>query len=305
MDHHTEVIMIPKGFYTPPPSRKKMVFESLLKAESAEKRPFHVFLLGILYSTIGIFFELWIFKGRIANLAIFATMFAAIPLIHTMITFEETKTRSSTKERSLLKEHEKALNACIALFLGMLLSFTFWFILLPQNQAQHIFTSQIDDMTFVKSEVTGRATAPGPFSSVVVHNIMVVIFSFILSFFFAAGAIFILTWNASILAVALGTFVRDSLAAASSASGLPALTLFLGTFSYGFFGYMAHGIFEIASYFIAGLAGGIISVATIRHDLFDQHFKRIIKDASWLMAASILLLLIGGMVEIFLSPLIF
>ena len=31
--------------------------------------------------------------------------------------------------------------------------------------------------------------------------------------------------------------------------------------------YMTHGIFEILAYFIGGLAGGLISVAIIRHGM--------------------------------------
>ncbi|MEK6839746.1 MAG: stage II sporulation protein M, partial [Nanoarchaeota archaeon] len=121
------------------------------------------------------------------------------------------------------------------------------------------------------------------------------------SFFFGAGAIFILAWNAALIAVALGSFIHDALATTPNAG----LWYILGTVSYAFFGYMAHSIFEISAYFIAALAGGIISVAVIKHDLFHKNFQRIVQDALWLVALSLILLAVGAWVETGMSPIIF
>jgi len=288
-----------------------MVFESLIREDNAEKHPWHVFLIGMLYATIGVVFHIWLFKGSIDNLSIFITVFASIPLMYKIIILEEKKAKNTHEERNLLKEHKKALIAFIALFIGICIAFTFWNLVLPQEYGKEIFRSQINDVDSVREIINGRIVDPGNFLALMGNNFRVLLFSFLFSFFFGAGAIFILTWNASILAVVIGAYVRQSISAVSGASGFGIIASFLGSFSYGFFGYMTHGIFEIASYFLAGLAGGVVSVAVIRHDLFNKELKinknygRILKDSLWLLLFAILFLILGAFVETFVSPVVF
>ena len=83
------------------------------------------------------------------------------------------------------------------------------------------------------------------------------------SLLFGAGAIFILVWNASVIAAAIGIFAQGSL------SQLPVAIL----------RYMVHGVPEIAAYFIGALGGGIISVAVIRKDLRGEGMWKILQDS--------------------------
>ena len=69
--------------------------------------------------------------------------------------------------------------------------------------------------------------------------------------------------------------------------------------------YMTHGIFEILAYFMAGLAGGIISVAIIKNHLVGEHKKRILKDSLDLILLAVAFLVIGAIVEVFITPLLF
>ncbi len=277
-----------------------MVFESLIKAKNAEKHPLYVLFLGIVYGTIGILFDLWLFHGKIPSLYIFMTIFAAIPLMHKLIILEEKKDRFASKEKTLLQEHKKALICFIALFLGILASFTFWYIILPQSEVSTIFAPQINEIPVLQeSIVSGRAVSPGSFTAIFLNNAKVLLISVVFSFFFGAGAIFILTWNAALISVALGSFLKEAL------TGGTGPVFVIGTLSYGFFGYMSHSIFEISSYLIAGLAGGIISVAVIKHDIFTKSFKRIVADALWLVLLALILLFLGAWVETSISPVIF
>lgn len=282
-----------------------MVLESLIKASSAENRPFYVFLLGILYGAVGILFEMFVFKGRIESLFISITVFAAIPLMYKIIKLEEKRDKHISSEKNLLKKHKRALIAFIALFLGILVAFTFSYILMPRDAANKIFSSQIEETNELQIAISGYAIHRDSFLSIFFNNIKVLLFSFIFSFFFGAGAIFILTWNAALIAVALGSFIKSSLASFSALSSISGIPVIIGTISYAFFGYMTHGIFEISSYFLAGLSGGIVSVAVIQHDLFHQNFRKIVVDSLWLLALSILLLFFGSIVETFISPIIF
>ncbi|MDP3917092.1 MAG: stage II sporulation protein M [Nanoarchaeota archaeon] len=280
-----------------------MVLESLINGKNAEKMPFKVFLIGIIYASVGIFFELFVFHGKIQGLFVSIVVFASIPLMHKLIKIEEKRDFGAKKrnisERSLLKEHRNVIAAFIALFLGFLIAFSGWFIFLPEDSVNEIFKIQLDEVASVQNAITGNAVNSGKFSEIFVNNLKVLIFSFIFSLFFGAGAIFILAWNASIIATALGSFVRNFAESSNS------FISFIGTYSYGFFGFMFHGIFEIASYLVAGLAGGIISVALIRHDFSSKSANTIINDAGWLVGLSLALLVVAGTIEVYLFPIIF
>ena len=65
---------------------------------------------------------------------------------------------------------------------------------------------------------------------------------------------------------------------------------------------MTHGLFEIAAYFVAGLAGGIISIALIKHDLTND---QVLIDALDLVLISLGLLMVASIVEVYVTPLLF
>ena len=114
-------------------------------------------------------------------------------------------------------------------------------------------------------------------------------FTLVFSLIFGAGAIFILAWNASVIAAAIGIFSKSSL------SNLPL----------GIIRYMIHGIPEIGSYFTGALAGGIISIAIIKHDLKSEKFWIILQDSLNLIILAVVLLIIAALIEVFITPILF
>jgi uncharacterized membrane protein SpoIIM required for sporulation len=121
------------------------------------------------------------------------------------------------------------------------------------------------------------------------NNIYVLIFTLVFSLIFGAGAIFILAWNASVISSAIGIFCKSSL-----------LNLPLGLARY-----MIHGIPEIGAYFIGALAGGIISVAIIKHDVKTEKFWIILQDSLNLVILAVIILFLAALVEVFVTPAIF
>ena len=53
------------------------------------------------------------------------------------------------------------------------------------------------------------------------------------------------------------------------------------------------------------LAGGIISVAVINHDLAGKNFKRIMNDSLILTVLAVLVLFIAALLEVYLTPALF
>jgi len=94
-------------------------------------------------------------------------------------------------------------------------------------------------------------------------------------------------------------------ASAVSAVGLAKYVGITAVISAGFMRYMTHGIFEILGYFVGGLAGGIISVAVVRHDFGTKKFSKILLDSSDLLLLSVFILLVAAVVEVYVTPILF
>jgi uncharacterized membrane protein SpoIIM required for sporulation len=125
------------------------------------------------------------------------------------------------------------------------------------------------------------------------------------SFLYGAGAIFILTWNASVIGTAIGNFIRTNLGSIATYSGFEMASTYLQIVSIGLMRYAIHGIPEILSYLTAGLAGSIISVAVINHSIKTNKFGKILFDSSSLILISLILLIVSALLEVYITPLFF
>ena len=280
------------------------MFESLVNPKKAERRTWELFLIGLLYASLSVLLVNWIFSSdpvliKYSGLLIvtFSVMFS-LPFMYYTIKLEEEKDLEIKSYMRLLKEHAKALKAFMWLFLGFIIAFSFWSIVLSNPD---IFRVQIETYCMInqpgsyekciqeytiKGSVTGAGLHADRFTSIVINNIYVLIFTIIFSLIFGAGAIFILAWNASVIAAAIVIFVKSQVAC------IPL----------GLARYMIHGFPEILSYFTVALAGGIVSIAIIRHNFQSERFWRIMEDALVLTVLAIILLIISGFIEVYITP---
>ena len=285
-----------------------MVLESIINATKAEEKKILMLGLGFLFSVCAAILA-YALGGRDASVLFIAfTAIPAVPLMYSIIKLEEEKDLKSSKETKILKEHTKALGAFILLFLGMVLGMTLVFVVSPWPAVDLLFHSQLETLSQIQgSSVTGMVSDMGisSFNTIFFNNFKVLILALILSFLFGAGAIFILAWNASVIAAAIGSFIRSGLASATELIGFEKLFLYLETITTGLLMYSIHGVLEIFAYFVAALAGGIISVAVIRKDFRSANFESIVYDVTILFILSLFLLLVAALLEVFVTPLIF
>ena len=277
-----------------------MVLESLINPFKAEKKPWEMFFIGFAYSSVAILLSMWIFKQHASLVMVFLTVMACIPLIYSTIKLEEEKDLIIKKEKILLKEHGRALSFFIFLFFGITISFTLWYTLLPQSAAQSLFSIQAQTIADINNQITGNQINPTMlFTKIFLNNMKVLVFCILFAFVYGAGAIFILTWNASVIAAAIGNFIR---------ANLNSTHLFHGYFqiaSVGILRYSIHGIPEMLAYFTAGLAGGIISIAVIKHDFGSKKFTHILTDSADLLIISVAILLVAALIEVYITPVLF
>jgi len=296
-----------------------MVLESLTTPVSAERKPLQMFFIGIVYSSVAILLSLWIFKDQASLVMVFLTVMACVPLIYHTIRLEEKKDKTPLTEKSLLKEHSRAIMFLTFLFVGFVISFAMWFTFLPTQLTQATFQTQIATINTINTQITSGTVISGEatnkitsnitsttlFSRILLNNIKVLIFCLLFSFFYGSGAIFILTWNASVISAAVGTFIRNNLGAYAVQSGFLKIGAYFQIVSIGLLRYFIHGIPEIIAYFIGGLAGGIISVAVIKHDFGGENFHKIMYDALSLSLIALALLFVAALIEVWITPALF
>lgn len=286
------------------------MLEMLVNPKKAEKRPWEMFFVGAFYATVSLLLVKWIFSSdpvlsKYTGILVvtFCVMFS-IPFMYYSFKNEEEKDLKIKGFKRLLIEHNKAIMAFMFLFFGFIVAFSFWYIVFPTGNQN--FRAQIETYCMINkpahfdecvteygvervSKTTAFLTAKEKIVNIFANNIYVLIFTLVFSLIFGAGAIFILAWNASVISSAIGIFSKSNL-----------LNLPLGVARY-----MIHGIPEIGAYFTGALAGGIISIAVIKHDIHTEKFWIILQDSLNLVIVSVVLLFVAALIEVFITPVIF
>jgi len=282
----------------------------LINPMKAEQRPWEMFFIGAFYAIVSLLLVKWIFSGdpvlsKYTGILVvtFCVMFS-IPFMYFALKNEEEKDLKISGLMNLMKEHSKAITYFMFLFFGFVIAFSFWYIVFEDGNQN--FRVQIETYCMINkpahfdecvseygikhlTKTTAFLTAQEKIVNIFANNIYVLIFTLVFSLIFGAGAIFILAWNASVIASAIGIFSDSSLA------NLPL----------GIARYMIHGIPEIGAYFIGALAGGIISVAVINHDIKSDKFWIILQDSLNLVILAVVVLFVAALIEVFVTPVLF
>lgn len=285
------------------------MLEAIINPKSAEAGPWKMFFVGLLYASLSIVFVHWFFGSDpvLSNasgmlVVLFCVMFS-LPYIYFMIKQEEIEDEEIEGFFGVWRTHSDAIYGFLWLFLGFIIAFSFWFIIL---QNSNLFNFQMETYCMINSPgniescvsqhdftnfqtATGSATKSGRFLSILENNVYVMIFTLLFSLIFGAGAIFVLIWNASVIASAIGIFTRYKIA----------------EIPFGILRYMIHGFPEITAYFITALAGGIFGVGIMRHGFRDRKFLRIIENSVILLFIAIVILVLAAAMEVYLTPLFF
>ena len=284
------------------------MLESMINPKRLVKGPWKMFFIGILYASLSLLLSQWFFsKDAVLShysgiiVVTFCVLFS-LPFMYYLIKTDEVEDEETAGFWSVWRTHSNAIYAFMWLFLGFIIAFSFWYIVLGN---QNLFNAQIETYCMINSpgdlekcahqyslgqiNPTGAATSEARLLAIISNNIYVMIFTLIFSLIFGAGAIFILAWNASVIATAIGIFTQYQI------SEIPM----------GIARYMIHGFPEIAAYFITALAGGIFGVGVIRNGIMNVKFLRVLDNVVVLLFISIVLLIVAGFIEVYLTPFLF
>jgi len=285
------------------------MLEMIINPREAEKGPWKMFFIGLIYASLSLILVHWFFRGdsvlsQYSGMIVvtFCVMFS-LPFIYYTIKREEEEDERVEGLFSVWRAHSDAIQSFMWLFFGFIVAFSFWFMVL-QNPL--LFNSQIETYCLINNPsnlescvsqynilntdpVSGYATSEMRFLSILENNIYVMIFTLIFSLIFGAGAIFVLAWNASVIAAAIGIFTQYKI------TQIPI----------GIARYMIHGFPEIAAYFITALAGGIFGVGVIKNGVRNYKFLRVVENTVLLLFIAIIVLIIAAALEVYFTPILF
>lgn len=279
-----------------------MVIESIINPRVVERKPYHLYFVGLFYAFVGIFLALMMPFTNKSLSAVFLTTMACVPFLVNEIQREE----SEIIKGSILERHKDIIAIFFFLFMGMLTSFIIGSALFPDDIYSVVFEEQYSEIARVRGSFDSQAgaavgietgvglsgAAVDPTNTIIFflsNNFRVMLACLLFSFLYGAGAIFLLAWNASTLGVVIGTTIRN---AAAQFGWFNAVNIGLGS-------YLVHGIPEMVSYLIAAIAGGMISAAVVRHGKIDEvgRFNKVLRDAMILIIMASFLIIGSAVVE--------
>lgn len=259
-----------------------MVLESLISAKEAVKKPFMVFLLGIIVTLVCLFVSFMVFEESVGLFSVFLITITAAPFNYRLLRYAEAKEEKEIKEEdyfslSFWERNREVILVYVSFFCGMILTMSLIYVTLPEHRVEKLFENQIKEINIIR----GKFEFQNKFTEIFLNNISVLTLSFLFAFLFGSGAIFILAWNASVLASAIGIVAKSM----GGIKGIPIAVLM----------FFPHGSLEILAYFIGGIAGGIASITIARRKSLKIWY--VLGDALKLMMFSVFLLIVAALIE--------
>lgn len=270
-----------------------MVLEHVFPEDWLENKGRYAFILGVVYSFVGVLIASVLFPGDPALVAIAFTSLLLLPELYKIFSIEERREAVETHVtfRALWRDDMDIIRIYIFLFLGILLVYSIGTILLPSFQTNVLFREQLEirfGQGFAGNAIFGTFS-PGLFLSLLSNNFLVLIACFVLALLTGDGAIFLITWNASVWGTIFGITAKNA-------------ALFSGQNPFWMFAIIMlvvfpHMIIEAISYFLAAVSGSIISKDVVLEEFASERFMEVFGFNLYLLLFGLLALLLGAAVE--------
>jgi uncharacterized membrane protein SpoIIM required for sporulation len=115
------------------------------------------------------------------------------------------------------------------------------------------------------------------------------VFCLLASFIYGSGAVFIITWNASVWGTVFAVVAKQSAIVSGQNPFLYFALTLLAVFP--------HMVLEASAYFIAAISGGIVSKSVLREKLFSKRFTQIIEDGLMMFVIAVVILVAAVYIE--------
>ncbi len=280
-----------------------MVLESLSNFKKAEKHPVMLFFVAFITTTLAMFVSYTIFPASSSILTIAFIALVFMPIMHTLfIEEEEQEVEERDTPFSFISTHFDVIHIYSWIFIGLVFTYAFWTVILPDTNTdcegvgcnvptkEKIFAEHNNVYSNITGKIIGETECfnsntksfTNCFELIFLNNSWIMILAVLFSLLWGAGALFLLSWQASVV----GFFIGNEILANSLESGIARAI-----------SYLPHGIPEIMAYFVAAIAGGIISAAISKSSFKKHELGVVLVDTVLLILLAFVTLFIGAFIE--------
>jgi uncharacterized membrane protein SpoIIM required for sporulation len=243
------------------------------------KKPVYVFFYSAFISIVSIYISVKVFEKYESFFITFLITLSLIPFFKKIVN-KEVKNTLKVSDRNFFERYLNTIYFYLLVLFGLVFGMSLVYIFLPSNISEKIFEKQIEAIKKIRGMFIGNLFNNIPLLGIFFHNLSVLFLCFILSLLYGLGSLLIISWNATVLATAIGMLTKN-----------------YGIFFYpqAFLTFLPHGMLEFISFFLAGLGGAILSVASARRKIFE--IKKFYRDSFKLLLYSILILFVAAIIE--------
>ena len=281
------------------------MLDFIFSAKKMLDRPYLMIFEAIYLVIISVFISLLLLPPQYVSIGVltFITV-GSIPLFNKIFSYSSYLFNYN---KSFFTRHKKLLIILVYFFIGLFIAYSAFYFFSTEPIRETIFLTQneeIEGISYLRSSLTGEVSALDSsnqagfskiFSLILKNNIGVALRALLLSLFYGAGALFLIAWNASILATVISAEIFSSIAI----SGYGLLSPFIGLFNalFNLIGYIPHGLPEILTYFLISFAGAMIA-RDLNKGIFSTEYKfRVLLDFLLMVGLALLLLVLGALIE--------
>jgi uncharacterized membrane protein SpoIIM required for sporulation len=273
-----------------------MVLERIVPEAWLERKFFYAFFLGAFYGLLGIALARLLFASDPAIPAIAFTSLFLLPELYTIFKIEEAQQEQQRSPglRAAWRDNGDFFRVYLCLFLGILVVSMLAAMILPSLTVNALFHDQLamrsDSFTASGNAIgSGLAAGAGLFKALLTNNAIVLGAVFFVALLAGDGAIFLITWNASLWGAVFGVTARN---AAYVTQGEPFLYFMqiVATVT-------PHVLLEASAYILAAMAGGLLSRAAVKSGWGSAMFKRVLAENGIIIVLALVTLVLGAFVE--------
>jgi hypothetical protein len=263
------------------------MIESIISPGRVERKPWMSVAAGFIFTIVAALVTFVIETFSICHgagyLMVSFITIAAAPLVVRVFSIEEHK-----KKGNLFERHLPVIELYAYFFIGVIIAVSFFYVLYGDRGSKCLFTDQLGALNNIGvideknlpicgpegSTITGLAIVHKSWESFFVNNVSLVLLLFIFSLILGAGSVWLISWNASVIGVLIG-YRLD-----------PLILIKI----------LPHGIFEFGGYFLAAVAGGILSAAIIQERIKEE-YRRVLIDSFTYFGLAVVMIFIGALIE--------
>ncbi|MDD5182058.1 MAG: hypothetical protein PHC66_02700 [Candidatus Nanoarchaeia archaeon] len=264
-----------------------MVLESIFDTKKLLERPFYLFGLVIVISLIGLLTSFLLFPDYFGVMSIAFIALLLFPLLHNIFTgsAENHFKKSRIDFVLIFKQHYPIFKTFAILMLAVFVVFLALGIVFTPEMSAKLFKEQLGLVEDSVNTVSGFN-----FHAIAQNNVRVVFITFGISLIYGAGVIIMISWNASVWGVIIGSSIRKGI----SLTGSSALAYIAAQLAQ----IVPHMILESLAYLGAAISGGLLAICVVFQNIHSKRFVYTITDSLFVLTLSIILILLSAIIEI-------